>query len=59
MSRQDDSPLSITPAIIHVRLSSEPLSPEKQEHVRQEVREILKRRQHYVDLARGQLRFNY
>jgi len=53
MSRQLDSPRSITPAIIHVHLSAEPLSPKKQEQVRQKVRKILKRRQHYVDLARG------
>ncbi|CAE6794106.1 conserved hypothetical protein [Nitrospira defluvii] len=59
MSRQLDSPCSITPAIIHVHLSAEPISPQKQEQVRQEVQEILKRRQHYVDLARGQLSFDY
>ncbi|ALA56553.1 hypothetical protein NITMOv2_4669 [Nitrospira moscoviensis] len=52
MSRQQDSPRNLTPAIIHVRLSAEPLSPQKQEQVRQEVQEILKRRQHYLDLAR-------
>ncbi|ULA65505.1 MAG: hypothetical protein LZF86_210110 [Nitrospira sp.] len=54
MSRQQDSPRNLTPAIIHVRLSAEPLSPQKQEQVRQEVQEILKRRQHYLDLARRQ-----
>ena len=54
MSRQQDSPPSLTQAIIHVRLSAEPLSPQKQEQVRQEVQEILKRRQHYLDLARRQ-----
>ncbi|OQW67047.1 MAG: hypothetical protein BVN29_05325 [Nitrospira sp. ST-bin5] len=59
MSGQVDSPISITPAIIHVRLSSEPLSPEKQAKMRQEVRGLLKRRQDSVDVARGQLRFDY
>lgn len=59
MNRKDDTPRSITTAIIYVRLSSEPLSPQGQEQMRQEAREILKHRQHYVDVARGQLRFNY
>lgn len=43
---------------MHVHLSAEPLSPQKQEQIRQEIQEILKRRQHYLDLARKQRRLN-
>lgn len=54
MRRKDHDVRSITPAIIPVRLSSEPLSPEKQERLRQELQEIKQRRQHYLDEIRMQ-----
>lgn len=56
MSRQDDSPRSITPAIIHVCFSSEPLTPETQPEVHQEIQDVRKRRQYYVDEIRRQAR---
>lgn len=54
MSRQLENPHSITPAIIPVMLSSAPLSPEKQERVRQEIQVSKQRRQHYLDKIRKQ-----
>lgn len=58
MSRQLENPHSITPAIIPVMLSSDPLSSEKQERVCQDIQELKQRWQHHQDEIRKQATLN-
>ena len=58
MTREERRSTSITPAIIPIHLSFEPISPEKKEKMLREIDGLMRRHNLWTTEAEAQLRLN-
>ena len=59
MTREEPHSTSISPAIVHIHISSKPISPEQKAQMLPEIHELMRRHNLWPTKAEAQLRLNY